>query len=209
MLQGLGGNYPLLRVVGQHFHQQIVALVIQHGVEVEVVAQVANARMLRHLDLLQHWQLLVLRPDRRVRRAKQFEDALDHLDRGVSGEERLHDDHLEENAADRPHVNRYRVLSRAKQQLRRPIPHRDDFMRIWPQRHGESASEAKVRNLNDAFVSEQDVLRLQVPMHDPVAVNRVDSLQDLREVGLDDLRQLRNLSRIRRQMVLVVLDYSR
>jgi hypothetical protein len=55
------------------------------------------------------------------------EDAEDLVDLRVAWEERLAHDHLGKDAADRPHVERCRVVPRAEQDLGRAVPERDDL----------------------------------------------------------------------------------
>ena len=190
MLERLRSNNALFWVVGEHFHQEIIALVIEHVVQVVIISQIAHAVVLRHLDLLEDRHLLVLGPDLRVRCPKRLEYKVDHLDRRIASKQSSHSDHLEENTANRPHINRDRILSGAEQQLRRAVPHRHHLVRVGAQRHGESSGETKVRNLDHVVISEQNVLGLQIPMHNAVAVDRMYALQNLNQILLDNRRQM-------------------
>ena len=72
----------------------------------------------------------------------------------------------------------------AKQNFWRPIPQRDDLMRVRPQRDGIRPRESKVSQLKHARRTiYQDILRLKVSVNDPVCVTTARALKEEEEVG--------------------------
>ena len=97
-----------------------------------------------------------------VGRAKQPEDLENFVNLGIAGEERVAGDHLRNDRAHRPHVNRARVLLRAEQDLRRTVPERDHLVRVRAQRHSERAREAKISELEaEATTLKKEIAALE------------------------------------------------
>jgi hypothetical protein len=128
------------------------------------------------------------RPDVLPGRAEQLEDVEELLELGVAGEERLLPRELGEDAPDGPDVHRGGVVRAAQQNFGSSVPQRDDLVRVRFNRHGEGASEAEVGNLDDVlgFVDEE-VLGLEVAVHDAVAVDVRAAEAQLVHKVLDDL----------------------
>lgn len=60
---------------------------------------------------------------------------------------------------------------------------------VHPHRNPEGPSQAKVRQFDDTFVVNQEVLGLQVPVEDSTAMAKVNTLQDLEQVALRGQRE--------------------
>ena len=61
--------------------------------------------------------------------------------------ERSSGGHLVEDASDAPHVDRRRVLGRAEEDVRRPIPEGHYLVRICLRRYGLGAGETEISQL--------------------------------------------------------------
>lgn len=97
-----------------------------------------------------------------------FETATTHLlNRTLSLEKNSPAQEFTENAADRPDVHRSRVVSRAHQDLRRPVVLRNHFL-SHVLRHIRllDARQSEVANLQHAVAVNQQVARLDVAMED-------------------------------------------
>ncbi len=60
--------------------------------------------------------------------------------------------HLVENATDAPHVDGGRVLGRAQQDVGRPVPEGDHFVRVGLRGNGFGAREAEIRQLIKKYI---------------------------------------------------------
>lgn len=105
---------------------------------------------------------------------------------GRAGEQRPQHVQLGNDAADRPDVDG-RGVRQAEQHLGRPVPQRHHHER---QSHLEVVrlGQAEVGQLDAPRLRDQDVLRLEVAVHDPVAVQEVDPAEDLARDGLSKHR---------------------
>ena len=88
-------------------------------------------------------------------------------------------DKLTENGADAPDVNGGTVYLLPQKDLRRPVPQRNHLMRQAGQRNGEGTCQTEVSYLDIAIPVNQDILRLEVSMYNPVAVAIKDPFQHL------------------------------
>mmetsp|Transcript_311 Transcript_311/g.570 ORF Transcript_311/g.570 Transcript_311/m.570 type:complete len:245 (+) Transcript_311:200-934(+) len=127
-------------------------------------------------------------PQALVGRTEQPEDFEDLIDLGVTREHRVASDHLGDDGANRPHVDRARILLCAEQDLGRTVPERDHLVRVRAQRHRESARESKVRQLERASLwVNKHVLRLEITVEDAVRVAPREPSEHLVSKRLDAL----------------------
>jgi len=119
------------------------------------------------------------------RGAEHAEDLEDLVDLAVAREQGLARRHLREDAPHAPHVDARAVLPAAEQDLRRPVPERDDFVGVGAQRDAEGAGQAEVGELEVAFFVDEEVLGLEVAVQDAVGVAVADAVQELRGEFLD------------------------
>lgn len=129
----------------------------------------------------------------------------------ISGEEGSLLSHFGENAPGGPQVDAEGVVFLRKEDLRAPIPKRNDLVRVGFYRHAECSGEAEVSELDRLpILTDQQVLRLQVPVEYPVRVEEHEGLQDLVR---ETLRLLRWQSRplllhILLEVILEVLEHQ-
>ena len=91
-----------------------------------------------------------------------------------------------EDAANRPEINRRRVLGGTKQQLWRSIPQRDYLSSVWAYGNAECSGETEVSNFEIVINAEQNVLRFEVSVNDSPGVTGGDSAHELIHVPLDE-----------------------
>jgi hypothetical protein len=115
-----------------------------------------------------------------IRRAQGLKDLVQHAHLALRPEERLPVQHLRHDAPDRPHVDRGAVRLGAQQELGSPVPQRHHPVRVRLVRRQEPARQAEVRDLHDAAGAvDQDVLRLEVAVHDAAGVGGVHGAEHL------------------------------
>ena len=102
------------------------------------------------------------------RPADELEDLLYLVERGIARENGFSVDELAQDAADRPHVYRFRVLRRTQQDLRRPVPSRGHVLRqhLVGDLLGavDRPRQPEIGDLRVALRVEQQVARLQIPV---------------------------------------------
>mmetsp|Transcript_2774 Transcript_2774/g.9782 ORF Transcript_2774/g.9782 Transcript_2774/m.9782 type:complete len:392 (-) Transcript_2774:343-1518(-) len=119
----------------------------------------------------------------RRRAARHLEDAVQLVHRRVTREDRLASQHLAQNASERPHVDTLAVPRRAKQDLRRAVPARRHVVgELHRGRVADGAREAEVAELERVVGVDQQVLWLDVSMHDVVPVAPFDGAAQLEDV---------------------------
>ncbi len=97
--------------------------------------------------------------------------------------------HLGKDAARRPHVDGCRVRRLPEEDLGRAVPERDDLVRVGAQRHSVGAREAEIGKLEHARrLVDEDVLRLEIAVHDAVRVARLRAREQLVQEPLGPLR---------------------
>mmetsp|Transcript_114438 Transcript_114438/g.363726 ORF Transcript_114438/g.363726 Transcript_114438/m.363726 type:complete len:241 (+) Transcript_114438:397-1119(+) len=145
------------------------------------LARPLGERRLELRQLHEAWPLL----DRGC--AQLFEDLVDGTDFRVAREQRRPRRHLCNNATDAPDVHR-RALDRATEEdLRGPVPNGDHLGRLIANEHGIGPREAEVRDLQSRLGVDEEVLRLQVTVQDPVGMTELDPIAQLVGQVLDDL----------------------
>lgn len=72
------------------------------------------------------------------------EDLEDLVNLRITGEQGLACAHLGEDTTDRPHIDTGRVLTTAKQDLRRTIPQCDDLVGVSAEWNTKGASETEI-----------------------------------------------------------------
>lgn len=75
----------------------------------------------------------------------------------------------------------------AKQDFRCFVPQCDNFMSVGAKRETKSPGQSKVSYLEKPILVDQEVLRLHVPVEDPVSMAKGNALQHLAEEALDSL----------------------
>lgn len=115
------------------------------------------------------------------------EDLKDLVNLRVSREQRLACAHLGEDAADRPHVDTSRVLATTEQNLWSTVPQSNNLMSVCAQRDAKGAGETKIGQLEVALTIDQQVLRFQIAVQDPVTVAVANAFAQLAHELLDDL----------------------
>ena len=125
------------------------------------------------------------RPGPLGRRAHQAEDLLQLVLVGGAGEERPPGVHLRHDAAGGPDVDAGVVGAAAEEHVRSAIPQRHDLVGEGVDWDAEGAGETEVGQFELAFVVDEEVLRLEVAVQDPVFVAEGDASEELVHEGLD------------------------
>lgn len=202
MLHGHAARYPLVRFQRHHAREQVQSILLQ----VLSVLRHRNALPLgeRRFEVR---QLQSRRPVRLIRCPLHLEDFEYLVDLGIAREKRLALSHLCEDATYRPDVYWRRVLLLPKEDLGGAVPERDDLMGVGLDREAEGACEAKVSKLDVTVLVDEEVLRLQIAVHDSVRVAVGCCLQDLIREALDLVRGQRSahLSHVLLEVVVAVL----
>ena len=95
---------------------------------------------------------------------------------------------LGQDAADRPHVDFALVLAAAEQDFWRPVPQRDDFVRVAFHRDRVEARESEVRELHSSALVDENVLGFEVSVQHVEFVAEVEALEDLEDDALRERR---------------------
>src|SRR5690242_19283230 len=98
------------------------------------------------------------------------EDLEDLVNLGIARKQRLARAHLGEDASHRPHVNSGRVLAATGQDFGCAVPESDNLVGVGAKRDTKGARETKVGQLQVALAVNQQVLRLEIAVQDPMAV---------------------------------------
>lgn len=81
-------------------------------------------------------------------------------------------------------------MSGAKENLGSPVPESNNLVSITLERNGEGAAKSQISDLEDAFVLvKQEILRLEVPMKNTVAMAVSNPLAELVKEALDERRR--------------------
>lgn len=160
VLERLASRDTLGRLVDEHLGDEVERLRIG-------AAELLHRLRQRLLGPLREGRLVVgeradTGPRLLSRRTQLTEDAKQLIDLGVAREERLLGDHLDEDARDRPDVDRSRVLATAEENLGSAVPESDDLVGEGANRQAERAGQTEVGQLQGALAIDQQVLRLQV-----------------------------------------------
>mmetsp|Transcript_56948 Transcript_56948/g.180181 ORF Transcript_56948/g.180181 Transcript_56948/m.180181 type:complete len:344 (+) Transcript_56948:281-1312(+) len=180
VVEGLLGGYPLRGVVLHHVLQEGEAV----GAEVGDHAGEGLPPPLGKLVPVA--EAGDPRPRPLGGRAEQLEDVQELLQLRVAREERGLARHLRKDAPHAPHVHGGGVVGGAEQDLGGAVPQGHDLVGVGFDGHGEGAAQAKVRNLQDVLsLVHQEILGLEVPVHDPVPVAVRHALEELVHEVLD------------------------
>ncbi|GIX64311.1 sphingomyelin phosphodiesterase [Babesia caballi] len=203
-------RYAPTGVQSEHLHEQVqpqlrhVAPVVGTHAVLEIRVEVGLVLLQRQFPVLQQRQLRVRRPGVRGRSAAAPEDPVQRVHVVGAHEERLPADDLREYAPHRPHVHRLRVLLLPQEELRRPVPVRDDVLRVVFYRVPELARHAEVAYLEHPAVVVQDVGGLQVPVQHPVRVHVRHAQQQLAQQALALRERELRLSLVQQRLELVL-----
>jgi len=110
----------------------------------------------------------------------------------VTGEERCLPHQFRHNATNTPHVDRTSVVGSSEENLGSTVPECHDLVRVRLDGDRELPAKAEIRNLANHLrrrvLIDQHVLRLEIPVHDPMAVHMRHSLEHLVGKTLDQFR---------------------
>ena len=119
------------------------------------------------------------------RGAASAEDLVELVDLAITGPEGAAVHHLRENDSNAPHVDRAGILALAQEDLWGTVPEGDNLVRVGTDGDLKGARKPKVGNLQLALTVDQQVLRLQVAVHDAPGVADGHTLEELVHVGFD------------------------
>jgi hypothetical protein len=109
--------------------------------------------------------------------AHDAEDAHQLVFIGCAGEERAAAVHFCHDAAGGPDVDAGVVGAGAEEDVWGAVPQRDDFVGEGVDGDAEGSGETEICELELAFVVDEEVLRLEIAVQDPVGVAEVNALQ--------------------------------
>ena len=143
VIESFARRYPLCWAILEHSLQQIYEIFV---IRIKRHSQVLRLVILECVPLFfrEVWNI-VLR-----RRSEHLEDLVQHVDIGVTGEQRVPARHFGEAAAEAPDVNRDVIRPLAVKKLDRAIPDRDNFGAVLAKWNREVASKAKIAYLDVA-----------------------------------------------------------
>lgn len=178
------GRDAILGIVHEESFEQV------HAVRVELVGDRGRVRGFEpnrkgRVPIL---QLRHTGPDVVVGRSELSKDLVELIDFRISGEEWFLVDHFGKDGANGPHVHGRRVGLRAHEDFGRTVPQRHDFVREGANGRTKGARESKVGNLQNAVARHEQILRLEVAVHDAARVAKGQAAAELKEVGLDEGR---------------------
>mmetsp|Transcript_15914 Transcript_15914/g.62183 ORF Transcript_15914/g.62183 Transcript_15914/m.62183 type:complete len:368 (-) Transcript_15914:146-1249(-) len=184
VLQGSARRDALGGVQVQHAAQEVQALLVEagHGLRPRAALPAREERVVVG-------QVLDALPDSVAGRAADLEDLVELVDLRVARKERVQQQQLGEDAADRPDVDRRRVGLHAEEDLRRAVPQRHHVVRVGTERHVEGTCQAKIGDLQGALLVDQEVRRLEVPVDDAARVAVRQAAKELVHVGLHQARR--------------------
>lgn len=116
--------------------------------------------------------------------------------------------HLSVNAPNAPYVNRCRVLFGPKEDFWRTVPQGDDLVGVCLDRQAKRPSQSKICQLHVSIRVDQEILWLQVSVHDAMRVTVGSGLQNLISELLYCLRRQRSpdLPHILLEIILTILE---
>ena len=120
--------------------------------------------------------------------AELTEDLVELVDLGIAGEQGSLGDHLDEDGADGPDVDGGRVGLRSEENFGRAVPKGNDLVGQRSDGGAEGPGQAKVGQLEPSVARYEQVLRLEVAVHDAAGVAEGQPADALEEVGLDQVR---------------------
>eukprot|EP00618_Florenciella_parvula_P002231 CAMPEP_0119499670 /NCGR_PEP_ID=MMETSP1344-20130328/22058_1 /TAXON_ID=236787 /ORGANISM="Florenciella parvula, Strain CCMP2471" /LENGTH=289 /DNA_ID=CAMNT_0007535685 /DNA_START=389 /DNA_END=1256 /DNA_ORIENTATION=+ len=168
------GRDARLRVVEQRALQDVEA----RGVKTRANRGDRQARPLRErrVPVLQRG---AARPRVLSRCAEQTEDLVDLINLAVTREHRPLAHHLDKDRAHSPHIDRRRVGGRAEEDLGRTVPEGHHLVSERADRRAERARQPEVGELEGAIRLDEEVLRLEVTVHDTTGVAEREAAEDL------------------------------
>ena len=116
------------------------------------------------------------------------EDLVELVDLGIAGEQGALGHHLDEDGADGPHVDGGGVGLRSEEDFGRAVPQGNDLVGEGSDGGAEGPGQTKVGQLEASVAGNEEVLRLEVAVHDAPGVAEGQSADALEEVGLDEVR---------------------
>mmetsp|Transcript_13399 Transcript_13399/g.42337 ORF Transcript_13399/g.42337 Transcript_13399/m.42337 type:complete len:230 (+) Transcript_13399:328-1017(+) len=128
--------------------------------------------------------------------AEDAEDLEELVDLAVARKHGLLGDHFDDDGPDGPHVHGRGVGLRAEEDLGRAVPEGDDLVRERSDGRAERASETEISHLQDAVLGDEEVLGLEVAVHDAAHVAEGDAAEHLEGEGLDLARLERSVDRV-------------
>lgn len=120
----------------------------------------------------------------RSREMHPLKDAEDHIDFILSSPDRISLNHRYDHVTCGPDIHHRRVLLLVEQNLGSSVPQSHHLMCQRSDRKREGPSETEVAQLQHLVFPNEDVLRLQIAVHDSNAVNIVKGEQQLVGKGL-------------------------
>lgn len=121
-------------------------------------------------------------------RSENAEHAEELIDFWISLEQWFARCHFGKDATNWPNINWTWVTLRTKQDFGCSVPQCDDLVSIIANRNAEWASQAEISNLDNAFLVDEQVLRLQIAMQDTTAMTEEHCGGDLIQIAANKLR---------------------
>mmetsp|Transcript_43529 Transcript_43529/g.105533 ORF Transcript_43529/g.105533 Transcript_43529/m.105533 type:complete len:262 (-) Transcript_43529:345-1130(-) len=134
-------------------------------------------------------ELCHTRPGIFGRRTELTEDLEELVDLRITREQGTFRNHLDEDGTDRPNIDRRGVRLATQQDFRWTVPQRDDLMCEGTDGWAEGPCQTEISKLEPAVTSNEQVLRLEVPMHDTAGVAESQTPAALVKVRTDQRRR--------------------
>mmetsp|Transcript_12514 Transcript_12514/g.24006 ORF Transcript_12514/g.24006 Transcript_12514/m.24006 type:complete len:289 (+) Transcript_12514:217-1083(+) len=184
MVHGVLGGDAVLGIVFQKCFEQMQSIGIQ------VIGDSRGERSLEPLgeSRIPIRQLRDTRPYVFAGGSQLTENLVELVNFGITREQRTLGDHLHENSSDSPNIDGRSIGLLSEQDFGRTVPERDNFVRQGTNRRAKRTRESKVRKLELSVPGHQQVLRLEVTMHDTSSVTKGKSTCHLEKIRLDQCR---------------------
>mmetsp|Transcript_28352 Transcript_28352/g.46085 ORF Transcript_28352/g.46085 Transcript_28352/m.46085 type:complete len:230 (-) Transcript_28352:187-876(-) len=204
MVQRILRRNPILRTVRQKSLQQIKSMLVRIVQERLTVLTLVPHRI-RRIPIRQRRHS---RPHLLVGRAQLPENFVDFVNLRIARKQRSLRHHLHEDGPDGPHVHGRSVRLRSQQDLGRAVPQRDDLVRQRSNGRAECPRESEVGEFEDAVAGDEEILRLEIAVHDSPGVAEGESAAHLEEVGFDQHGIEESVVRLERLFQVAVEEFE-
>ena len=185
MLDRVLGGDTVLGAVSKELFQEIHADWIELGCDVASVWDLSPDRK----GWVPVGQSFNARPDSAVGSSELSKDLEDLIDFGISRKERSLGDHFDKDGSNGPDIDRRSVGLASQENLRWTVPQGDDFVGQRTNGRAKGTGETEIRQLEASLVGDEEVLWLQVTVHDAPRVAKGKTFTALVEETLDLLRR--------------------
>lgn len=179
MLENIRTENPHVWVESQHLLEQVPSIIIKAGVFVQIPKGLADLLLDFDLDRIREVFIFVV--------PSLSKNAGQNLGFGGSIEDGSSMEEFSKDTAERPNVDGDAVVLALEDDFGGLVVNGRDFVGVGPEGNVENASETEIPDFDlKRFSVDEDVLRLDVSVHDVVLVAIVDCFNNLLEDELYD-----------------------